>query len=94
VNVRIVHSQGADTFNVEAPDGHYHAFTVRPDSCWIVPKEVAAIVCNDGHSGFYQHDDDASTLSEIRLLCSVLADQTMRTAIMAAITAGTHTLLA
>ena len=85
MNVRLVNSQGADTFNVEAPDGRYHAFTVRPDGCWIVPKEVAQIICNS-HGGFTEHADDESTLSEIRLLTSVISDQTMRNAIGAAIT--------
>jgi hypothetical protein len=90
-NVRLVGP--GDEFNVEDPSGAYHAFRIRPDGCFIAPRQAAQAICN-GVSGFYQHDDDASTLREIRLLCSVLADQTMRTAIMAAITAGTHTLLA
>jgi hypothetical protein len=72
-NIRLINTQGSDEFNCEAPDGRVHSFKVRPDGSWIVPHEVAIIVCNDGRSGFVEHADDEKTLSEIKLLASVLA---------------------
>jgi hypothetical protein len=78
---RLTSGFGSDEANLEN-----HSFKVRPDGAFIVPKHIADILTSDGHSGFTEHADDERTLSEIKLLASVLQDQTMRTSILAAIT--------
>ena len=79
--IRLTNCQGSDEANVEN-----HSFKVRPDGAFIVPKHVGDLLTSDGRSGFVERYDDDATLSEIKLLASVLQDQTLRTAIGAAIT--------
>jgi hypothetical protein len=78
---RLTNNQGSDEANFEN-----HSFRARPDGAFIVPKHVADILTNDGHSGFVEHADDEATVREIRLLCSVLQDRTTANAILAGIT--------
>jgi hypothetical protein len=86
VNVRLVALQGSDEFNVSVC-GVQHQERIRPDHCWIVDHTVAEALLSSPICGFAERYDDASTLSEIKLLASVLQDQAMRTAIGSAITA-------
>jgi len=80
--VRLVASQGSDEANLEN-----HSFKVRPDNCFIVPRHIGDILTNDGHSGFYEHADDAATIEEVKLLTSVLQDRVLASSINAAIQA-------
>jgi len=84
MNVRLVSLQGGDEFNVSV-GGVQRQERIRPDHCWIVSREVAEGLMSSPISGFVEKYDDESTLSEIKLLASVLQDQAMRTSILAAI---------
>jgi hypothetical protein len=84
VNIRLVSLQGGDEFNVSV-GGEQYQERVRPDGAWIVDHKVAEALMSSPICGFVERYDDESTLSEIRLLASVLQDQTMRNAINAAI---------
>ena len=88
MNIRLVSLQGGDEFNVSV-DGVQRQERIRPDHCWIVDHTVAAALMSSHICGFVERYDDESTLSEIRLLASVLQDETMRNAINAAIVART-----
>jgi hypothetical protein len=78
--IRITNTQGSDEANLEN-----HSFKVRPDNCFIVPRHIADILTSDGHSGFVEHADDESTVREIKLLVSVLADRPLANSINGAI---------
>jgi hypothetical protein len=85
---RLVNSQGSDEANYEN-----HSFKVRfgrtaAKNYWLVPKHIADALTNDGRSGFPEHYDDQATIEEIRLLASVLQDQTLRRSILAGITSA------
>jgi hypothetical protein len=86
MNVRLVALQGSDEFNVSV-GGVQHQERIRPDGAWIVDHKVDEALLSSPICGFAERYDDASTLGEIRLLASVLQDQTMRNAINAAIVA-------
>jgi hypothetical protein len=84
MNIRLISLQGGDEFNVSVR-GVQHQERIRPDGAWIVSREIAEALMSSPICGYVERYDDESTLSEIRLLASVLQDQTMRNAINAAI---------
>ena len=88
-NVRLVSpssgSEGGE-FNLQV-DGRQLKCPVRVDPAdeyyWLVPREVGSALLSSPHSGFIEHADDESTLSELRLLISVIADRALAAKILA-----------
>jgi hypothetical protein len=80
MNVRIVALQGSDEFNVSV-EGVQHQERIRPDHCWIVDHKLEEALMSSPISGFVERYDDDATLLEITLLCGVLQDKVLATAI-------------